>query len=87
MTTASVVKARIDGHIKKKASRVLADMGLSVSDAIRMMLVRVAAEKAMPFEIKVPNAETVKAMKAARRGEVSSAKSVKAFMAALNADD
>jgi len=46
------VRARIDGQVKEKAAKVLADMGLSVSDAIRLLLVRVAAEKALPFEIK-----------------------------------
>jgi DNA-damage-inducible protein J len=87
MSTDTVVRARIDGHVKEEASHVLEDMGLSISDAIRILLVRVAAEKAMPFEIRVPNAETIKAMKAARQGKVSKAKSVEEFMAALNADD
>jgi len=44
-------------------------MGISVSDAVRMLLVRVAAEKALPFDVKVPNATTVKAMRAADRGK------------------
>jgi DNA-damage-inducible protein J len=52
-----------------------------------MLLVRVAAEKAMPFEIRVPNAKTVQAMMEARRGKLSKAKSVEGFMVALNADD
>jgi DNA-damage-inducible protein J len=56
------VRARIDGQVKEKAAKVLTDMGLSVSDAIRLLLVRVAAERALPFEIKVPNAETRAAM-------------------------
>jgi DNA-damage-inducible protein J len=87
MTTDTVVRARIDGQVKEEASHVLEDMGLSISDAIRILLVRVATEKAMPFEIRVPNAETIKAMKAARQAKVSKAKSVEEFMAALNADD
>jgi len=57
MASDTVVRARIDGQVKEKAAKVLADMGLSVSDAIRLLLVRVATEKALPFEIKVPNAE------------------------------
>ncbi len=59
MSTDAVVRARIDGQVKEEAAAVLAEMGLSVSDAIRMMLVRVAAEKALPFEARVPNAKTV----------------------------
>jgi DNA-damage-inducible protein J len=43
-------------------------MGLSVSDAVRVLLVRVAAEKALPFDVKVPNPATVKALEAADRG-------------------
>lgn len=44
-------------------------MGLSVSDAVRLLLVRVAAEQALPFNVKVPNPTTVKAMRAADRGK------------------
>jgi len=51
MASSDVVRARIDGHIKEEASTVLAQMGLSVSDAIRMLLVRVATDKALPFDI------------------------------------
>jgi DNA-damage-inducible protein J len=69
MVSETVVRARIDGKVKDKATKVLADMGLSVSDAIRMMLVRVAAEKALPFEVRVPNAETVAAMTELKRGK------------------
>jgi DNA-damage-inducible protein J len=57
------------GRVKKQAAHVLEDMGLSVSDAIRMMLMRVAAEKALPFEAKVPNAVTARTLRKADRGE------------------
>jgi DNA-damage-inducible protein J len=69
-TQNSVVRARIDGKIKADAEAVLASMGLSVSDAFRMMMMRIAKEKALPFEPLVPNDETIEAMKAARRGEL-----------------
>ena len=55
--------------MKEKAAKTLATMGLSVSDAVRILLVRVAAEKALPFEVRVPNKTTVKAMSAADRGK------------------
>ena len=58
----------MDQKTKERAAKTLAAMGISVSDAVRMLLVRVAAEKALPFEVKVPNATTVKAMRAADRG-------------------
>ena len=50
-SSSDVVRARIDGHIKEEATNVLAGMGLSVSDAIRMLLTRIAADKALPFDI------------------------------------
>lgn len=67
MATTSMVHVRVNEDVKQQATETLASMGISVSDAVRMMLVRVAAEKALPFEVRVPNATTVKAMKAADR--------------------
>ena len=69
MATNSVVRARIDEHIKEEAAVVLATMGLTVSDAFRIMLTRIAREKALPFEPLVPNEATIKAMKQARSGK------------------
>lgn len=74
MTENSVVRARIDEETKMEAAAVLATMGLTVSDAFRLMLKRIAAEKALPFEPLIPNDETIEAMKAARRGEPRSAR-------------
>lgn len=87
MTTNAVVRARIDEHIKEEASAVLAAMGLTVSDAFRIMLTRVAREKALPFDPLVPNATTIEAMKEARRGGLTSFATVDDLMANLNADD
>jgi DNA-damage-inducible protein J len=66
MPTNAVVRARIDEQTKEEASAVLAAMGLTVSDAFRMMLIWIAREKALPFEPLVPNATTIAAMKEAR---------------------
>ena len=85
MAANAVVRAKIDEHIKEEASAVLATMGLTVSDAFRIMLTRIAREKALPFEPLVPNAETIAAMKEARRGGLASLDSVEALMADLNA--
>lgn len=62
MAASNIVRARIDGVTKEKASAALAAMGLSVSDAIRMMMHRVAEEQKLPFEVRVPNRESVAAM-------------------------
>ena len=83
----SVVRARIDDSIKQEASIVLASMGLTVSDAMRMMLTRVAREQALPFEPLVPNAATIKAMKDARSGKTKKHATLESLMADLNADD
>ena len=77
MTT--MVHVRVDEEVKERAAETLAAMGISVSDAVRMLLVRVASEKALPFEVKVPNATTVKAMRAADRGQGKRFRSAKAL--------
>ena len=87
MASDTVVRARIDGQVKEQAAHVLADMGLSVSDAIRLLLVRVAAEKALPFDVKVPNAETRAAMQELDQGGGKSFSTVDELLADLNADD
>ena len=88
MTTANdVVRARIDGKIKEEASIVLAAMGLTVSDAFRIMLTRVAHDKALPFDPLIPNATTIAAMREARAGMVKTVGSIDALMADLHAKD
>ena len=87
MTENAVVRARIDERIKNEAAAVLGAMGLTVSDAFRLLLVRVAKEKALPFEPLVPNTETIEAMKATRRGELTAVDSSDKLVASLNEDD
>jgi DNA-damage-inducible protein J len=62
MAATEIVRARIDHDTKERASAALAEMGLSVSDAIRLLMLRIADEKCLPFEVKVPNAATRQAM-------------------------
>ena len=87
MSKNAVVRARIDERIKAEAAAVLGAMGLTVSDAFRMMMTRIAAEKALPFDPLVPNAKTIAAMKEARNGGLPRFDSIDALMADLNADD
>jgi DNA-damage-inducible protein J len=68
MATDTVVRARIDAATKDRATEALAAMGLSVSDAIRLLLVRIAADKEFPFPVKVPNAVTRQAMAELEQG-------------------
>ncbi len=69
MATTTMIHVRIDEQIKTQAAETLAEMGLSVSDAVRVFLTRVVAEKQLPFALKVPNAETRAAMEEARAME------------------
>ena len=62
MATTTMVHVRVDENIKAQATETLASMGLSVSDAVRVFLTRVVADKQLPFAIKAPNAETLGAM-------------------------
>jgi DNA-damage-inducible protein J len=85
--TNSVVRARIDAQVKEEAAAVLASIGLTVSDAFRLMMMRIANDKALPFEPLIPNAETIAAMQAARRGDVKKVASADGLISDLNADD
>lgn len=87
MAATEMVHVRVEKRIKTQASKTLAAMGLSVSDAVRVLLTRVAAEKALPFEVKVPNSRTVAAMHEARKGGLPSFKTVSELMNDLNAED
>jgi DNA-damage-inducible protein J len=85
--TNTIVRARIDEHVKEEAAAVLATIGLTVSDAFRLMMMRIAADKALPFEPLTPNAETIEAMRAARRGELTAVDSSDALFESLDAKD
>ena len=69
MNTDTVVRARIDKDTKARAMKALEAMGLSMSDAIRLLLLRVANEQRLPFAIQVPRPATIKAMKELEEGK------------------
>jgi DNA-damage-inducible protein J len=85
MAENSVVRARIDARTKKQAATALKKIELTVSDAFRLLLARVAAEKALPFEPLNPNSETIAALKAARRGELVKVGKPDKLLRSLNA--
>ena len=82
-----LVPARIDRAVTEEAAAVLAAMGLTVSGALRLLLTKVAHEKALPFAPLVPNAATVEAMREARRGNLPKFASVEELFDDLHADD
>jgi DNA-damage-inducible protein J len=81
------VRARIDTATKERATEALAAMGLSVSDAIRLLMLRIADERRLPFEVKVPNVATREAITELEAGKGKHFTSVDELMADLHADD
>ncbi len=69
MTKTATVRARMNPSVKKRAEAVLRKIGITPSEAISVFYHRVATEKAVPFSLHVPNAETRAVMRALERGE------------------
>ena len=86
MPTNAVVRARVDERIKEEATAVLGAIGLTGSDAFRLLLTRIAREKALPFEPLIPNKTTIAAMKEARSGKLKTVK-IDRLLGSLNEDD
>ena len=86
-TADTYVRARIDAKTKERAADALETMGLSISDAIRLLMRRVADERRLPFEVKVPNATTREAIAELEAGKGKRVVGVDALLAHLNADD
>jgi DNA-damage-inducible protein J len=81
------VRARIDSEMKERAADALEAMGLSISDAIRLLMLRIADERRLPFDVKVPNATTRKAIAELEAGKGKKFANVDDLMADLHADD
>lgn len=83
----TVVRARIDQATKDEGAAILDTIGLTVSDAFRLMMRRIVAERRLPFDPLVPNATTIAAIEAARRGELETAGSIDEMFEHLDRDD
>ena len=81
------VRARIDSSTKERAAEALEAMGLSISDAIRLLMLRIADERRLPFDVKVPNAATREAMAELESGKGKRFASVDDLMADLHEDN
>lgn len=86
-TADTYVRARIDNDTKQRAASALEAMGLSISDAIRLLMVRIAADHCMPFDVKVPNTTTKNAIAELEAGKGKKFASVNDLMANLHAQD
>ena len=87
MPANKLVQARIDGAVKEEAAAVLSAMGLTVSDAVRLLLTRVAHDKALPFAPLTPNETTIAAMREARAGGLQPFDSVEELLDDLHAPE
>lgn len=86
-TSDTYVRARIDTATKERAADALEAMGLSISDAIRLLMLHVADERRLPFEVKAPKSSTRKAINELESGKGIKFNGIDAFMEDLNADD
>ena len=87
MAAKAVVHVRVDEEVKVLATKTLAAMGLSVSDAVRVFLNRVAYEKAIPFDLREPNLETKAAIQELEAGKGAKFNDINSLMADLDSED
>jgi len=87
MLNNSTVRARVNEEIKEEATIILSEIGLTLSDAFRMLLIRIAREKALPFEPLIPNAKTIEVIKAARKGDLTTVSNLDNLFTELNANN
>ena len=87
MAATATVSAEIDLKLKEEAAAIFAEAGYTLADAFRSMLVQTVADHAFPLKLFTPNAATIEAMEAARRGDVLPVGSIDDLMADLHADD
>ena len=84
MPQTTIVRASVDEDIKNEAAEVLAEAGLTISDAFRLLLTRIAMEKQIVFDPLIPNSETIAAMQDAREGRVKSFDTLEELFEDLN---
>jgi DNA-damage-inducible protein J len=83
----AIVQADVDEQTVKDAEAVLRPLGFTTSDVVRLLITRIARDKALPFEPFEPNETTIEAMRAVRRGEVVTVGDIEGLFADLHADD
>jgi len=69
MAKTETVRARMEPELKREAETVLNELGLSTTEAIRLFYRQIVLRKGLPFDVKIPNAETREAMRQAQEGE------------------
>ncbi len=69
MAKTETIRARVEPELKQQAEGVLRELGLSATEAITLFYTQVAMRRGLPFDVKIPNADTVEAMRQAESGE------------------
>ena len=87
MRTVPFISTQIDSNTKARAAQVLANMGLSMSDVIQLLIQHIADEQQLPIALQSPNAVTRQAMNELETGQGQSLETIDALMADLHADD
>jgi DNA-damage-inducible protein J len=87
MAATALVEARVDESLKIAAEKIFAEDGLTLSDVLRLLMIRTVEAQTVPHDLFRPNPETIAAMEAGRRGEVFHADTVEQLIADLHADD
>lgn len=87
MSANALVTTRIDASVKEEASIVLKEIGLTVSDAVRLLLTKIAKEHVLPFNILIPNEKTIKVIKESRTKKLASFSSIDELLVDLNEED
>ena len=87
MTATTTIEVQMDEQINADAMQTLAAMGMTASDAVRLLLTRVALEKTMPFDVRIPNETTLAAMREAEAGNLPRYADAASFMRSLREDD
>ncbi|MDQ3695516.1 MAG: type II toxin-antitoxin system RelB/DinJ family antitoxin [Chloroflexota bacterium] len=85
MAATAIVQARVEPALKEEATLIFEAIGLTPSEAVRLFLTRVVAEKAFPMELLVPNEASLDALREAREGRLHSAATFDEMLAELNA--
>ena len=69
MARTETIRARVEPELKSEAEAILKEVGLSSSEAMRLFLHQIVSQRGLPFEVKIPNAETIEAIESIQAGK------------------
>jgi len=87
MPAEALIEAHVDENVRRQAQDIYLAAGVTIEDMVRRMLLKTVEDNAIPMDFFRPNAETLAAIEAARRGEFAGEGSIDDLFAELDADD